>query len=70
MFGGKKPNREYIYTDVGLQKVKIWIEELYLPMYQVDKLPIDCFIPESFVRAIQSEVYRRFSMNWACFVEE
>jgi hypothetical protein len=70
MFGGKKPNREYVYTNARLQKVKIRVEELYLPMYQVDRLPVDCCIPESFTRAIQSEVCRGFPMNLARFSEE
>jgi hypothetical protein len=70
MFGPKKPMRGYVYTNAGLDKIKVWVEQPFQPMYQVDKLLLDGCIPESFTRTVQSKICRRFPMNWACFAEE
>jgi hypothetical protein len=70
MFGPKKPMRGYVYFDAGLDKIKVRVEQLFLPMYQVDKLPLDGCIPESFARAVQSKICRGFPMNWARFAEK
>jgi hypothetical protein len=70
MFGPKKPTRGYDYTDVQLDKIKVRVEQLFLSVYQIDKLPLDGYIPESFARAVQSEICRGYPMNWARFAEE
>jgi hypothetical protein len=70
MFGPKKPMRGYVYTDARLDKIKVRVELLFLSIYQVDKLPLDGCIPESFARAVQSKIYRGYPMNWARFAEE
>ena len=70
MFGPKKPMRGYNYTDARLDKIKVWVEQPFLLVYQVDKLPLDGCIPKSFARAVQSEICRGYPMNWARFAEE
>jgi hypothetical protein len=52
MFGGKKPNKGYIYTNAKFDKVKVQVEELFLSVYHVNKLLIDGYISKSFAKVI------------------
>jgi hypothetical protein len=55
VFGRKVPKMEYNLKNVIVDKVTTRIEELYMPIYQADSTP-NQFIPESFTRALVSEV--------------
>jgi hypothetical protein len=55
---------------VKLKKVKQWVEELYVPIHQVDHLPLDGYIMENFARALVLEVGHRNLLNWARYVED
>jgi hypothetical protein len=68
MFGEKVPNKGYYYRNAAVKKVTSLAEELYMPIYQVDTLP-EQFIPESFARALVSEVSHCMPMNWARYAE-
>jgi hypothetical protein len=68
MFGEKVPNKGYCYRNAAMKKVTSLAEELYMPIYQVDTLP-EQFIPESFARALVSEVSHCMPMNWARYAE-
>ena len=46
------------------------MEELYKPLFQVNCMPKDGYVCESFTRAVVSEVLTFTNMNWALLVEE
>jgi hypothetical protein len=70
MYGPKVQQKGYCYANAKLEKVKQRAEELYKAIHQVDHLPPDMYITESFARALVSEVAHKNRMNWARFVED
>jgi hypothetical protein len=70
MFREQKYNKGYCFAAARSEKVKRRAEELYMPVYQEDKLPFDLYIRESFARAIVSEICHDDRMNWARYAED
>jgi hypothetical protein len=54
MYESEVQQKGYCSTNANLEKVKQLVEELYMPIYQVDHL--DSYITESFARAFLLEV--------------
>jgi hypothetical protein len=61
-------NKGYSYKNAAVKQVRSLAEELYMPIYQVDSPP-DEFIPESFARALVSEVCHGMPMNWSRYAK-
>ena len=64
VFVDKVYNKGYTYFSCRSKKLKSIIEELYRAVFQ-SELPKEGFLPESFARAIVSEVLHFTNINWA-----
>jgi hypothetical protein len=68
VLGRMVQNKGYSYKNAAVKQVRSLAEELYMPIYQVDSPP-DEFIPESFARALVSEVCHGMPMNWSRYAK-
>jgi hypothetical protein len=63
MFGERKYNKGYCFDNTRSEKVRRSAQELYMPIYQEDRLPHNSYIRESFARAIVSKICHDHRMN-------
>jgi hypothetical protein len=68
VFGRKVQNKGYSYKNAAMEQVTSLVEELYMPIYQVDS-PSNQFIHECFARALVFEVCHGMPMNWSRYAE-
>ena len=69
-FGEKELKRGYIYTSVKVVSLRTRVEELFRAVFQTQSLPEGDYIPESFARAVVSEVCHLHPMNWARYAAD
>ena len=65
IFGDKVAKKGYSCLSCKSDAIKRRIEQLYRVVLQQQHLPKEGFIPESFARAIVSEVLHYTSIDWA-----
>jgi hypothetical protein len=70
MFGERKHNKGYCYDTARSEKVRLRAQELYMPVYQEDRLPHDSYIRESFAQEIVSEICHDHRMHWVHYAED
>jgi hypothetical protein len=70
MFGERKYNKGYCFHNARSEKVRRRARELYMPVYQEDRLSHDSYIRESFERVIVSEICHDHRINWARYAED
>ena len=63
MFGSKEKNKGYVYTAAKIHRLRERVVELYPAIWQCHSPPEGNFIPESFARALISEVCHLHPMN-------
>jgi hypothetical protein len=69
MYGERKHNKGYCFDTARSSKVRQRARELYMLVYQEDRLPHDSYIRESFARVIISEICHKHRMNWTRYAE-
>ena len=70
LFEDKVSHKGYSWKQYKSSSVKKRMEELYKPLFQVNSIPKDGYMCESFTRAVVSEVLTFSNMNWALLAEE
>ena len=70
MFGNREKHRGYVYTAAKSERLKERVQELYPAIWQCQSIPEGNFIPESFARALISEVCHLHPMNWAAYAAD
>ena len=65
MFGEKKRYMGYNFLEAKSPRVRDRVKELLPPIWQSPLKADACYIPESFARAVVSEVCHHTQMNWA-----
>jgi hypothetical protein len=70
IFGERVPGKGYLFDGAKSGEVKARVLELYPAISQIPELPAGLFLPESFARAVVSEVFHRYPMNWAKYAED
>lgn len=65
MFGEREQHKGYNFMAARSDRVKARVQELYPPIFQTATLLESALIPESFARAVVSEVCHNSQMNWA-----
>ena len=69
-FGERKQHIGYNFRDCRSQLVKARVIELYPVVFQVADITELTHLPESFARALVSEVCHNNQMNWAKYAED
>ena len=70
MFGERHKKQGYFYRGAKSDNVRARAEELYPVIWQTAEVPKSRYIPESFARALVSEVCHGYCMNWALYPTE
>ena len=70
LFEDKVSHKGYFWKQCKSSSVKKRMEELYKPLFQVNSMPKDGYMCESFTRAVVVEVLTSSNMNWALLAEE